>query len=41
MTTVLIAATVVIALFGIGFGVWTLRHNHDGVEQRQERIDQR
>ncbi len=40
MTTVLIAATVVIALFGIGFGVWTLRQNHV-VEQQKKRIDPR
>jgi hypothetical protein len=38
MTTVLIATTVVIALFGVGFGLWTLRQDHGEVEQ-QRRID--
>lgn len=36
MTTVLIAATLVIALFGVGFGVWTLRHTHGELKPKSK-----
>ncbi|MGH8463519.1 MAG: hypothetical protein ACRER5_05180 [Pseudomonas sp.] len=39
MTTILVAATVVIAAFALGFGMWTLLHSPNESLSRQKRID--
>ncbi|GEM_PF-3643600 len=39
MTTILVAATVVIAAFALGFGMWTLLHSPNESPPQRKRID--
>lgn len=39
MTAILVAATVVIAVFALGFGIWTLLHSPNESAPYQNRVD--